>query len=79
MIFRNPLEIGEWVSVSVEKVDRGLLDPSVVIGIVAGISKDYLLYDIGTHVGHLTICLAKNNITAIGTHMKLDDIPSKNI
>ena len=71
MIFRYPLEIGECVSVqtvSVDKVDRGPIDPSVVIKIVTGISEDYLLYDIGTRVGHLTIRLAKNNITAIGTH-----------
>ena len=38
-----------------------------------------MTYDIDTRVGHLTIRLARNNITAIGTHMKLEDIPSKNI
>ena len=39
------------------------------------------MYDIGTRVGHQTIRLARNNITAIGRHtsMKLEDILSKNI
>ena len=32
---------------------------------------------LGTRVGHLTIRLAMKNITEIGTHMKLTDIPNK--
>ena len=74
-----PIDIGKCVSVSVDKVDRGPLDPPVVIGIVTGFSEDHLMYDIGTRAGHLTIRMARNTLTAIGSHMKLDDIPANNI
>ena len=75
----TPLEIGQCVSVSVDKVDRGPLDPPVIIGIVTGISDDHLMYDIGTRVGRLTIRLARNALSAIGAHMKLDEIPDNNV
>ena len=65
----SSLEIGECVSVSVDKVDKGPLDCSVVIGIVTGIFEDHLSHDIDTRVGHLKIRLARNNITAIGIHI----------
>ena len=67
------------MSVAVDKVDRGPLDPPVVIGIVTGFSEDHLIYDIATRAGHLTIRMARNTLTAIGSHMKLNDIPANNI
>ena len=60
-------------------INKSNLNTIFVIGIVTGICEDHLLYDIGTRVGHLKIRLARNNITAISTHMKLEHIPSKNI
>lgn len=66
--------VGDNVAVSVDKVDRGPLDPPTLLAVIMKVSGESL-YEIGTLAGRLTGPVSRNLLSKTCNSLKCADVP----
>lgn len=70
-----PLNVSDCVSISVDKVDRGPLDPPTILGVIMEVSINGKINKVGTKAGIIQMFLSRNILSKVAESLETSDVP----